>query len=351
MGIKLSYTERLRFRFPLAQLLICLLALVLTACASTGDEQALDEDVVLAPEPAAPTYTSMAQTPKEAVRIALEFLQVGDAENAKIELLRALELDPRHLRAQSLLVQIETAPQDYFGSKYRTYRVQRGDSLSTIAARAFKDPYQFYALAKYNGITAPNELTVGQSIKIPTTLLGKPASGLDALFAPPKQPSTPPTKAKPSAPEPEPTLASDSGSDSIPQTTPEAVADAPAPRDNESSVDLAAEEADDSEQNNFDKLFQEAAAAEAAGNNELAVSILNDLLDQNPDYPGAREKRDKLQADWVEQRYQSGLDAYRKQDLDEAILIWDEVLALDPKHQPARLYRDRAVDLQSRLNR
>ena len=42
---------------------------------------------------------------------------------------------------------------------------------------------------------------------------------------------------------------------------------------------------------------------------------------------------------------------YRKQNLDKAIDLWDRVLALDPNHELAKLYRARAVELKVRLEK
>ena len=52
----------------------------------------------------------------------------------------------------------------------------------------------------------------------------------------------------------------------------------------------------------------------------------------------------------VEQLHRDALNAYRGQDLDRAIALWDEVLALDPTHENARLYRSQAVSLKQKLS-
>jgi hypothetical protein len=40
---------------------------------------------------------------------------------------------------------------------------------------------------------------------------------------------------------------------------------------------------------------------------------------------------------------------YRDQHLDEAIALWDRVLAIEPDFEPAVVYRARAVELKQRL--
>jgi hypothetical protein len=47
--------------------------------------------------------------------------------------------------------------------------------------------------------------------------------------------------------------------------------------------------------------------------------------------------------------HREALDAYRAQDLNRAIELWDQVLIIDPDHENARLYRAQAVELQVKL--
>ncbi len=42
---------------------------------------------------------------------------------------------------------------------------------------------------------------------------------------------------------------------------------------------------------------------------------------------------------------------YRKQNLEKSIELWDAVLALDPNHELAKLYRARAVELKEKLEK
>ena len=51
----------------------------------------------------------------------------------------------------------------------------------------------------------------------------------------------------------------------------------------------------------------------------------------------------------VEQLHRGALKAYRAQDLDSAIALWDQVLAEDPSHENARLYRSQALELKKKL--
>jgi cytochrome c-type biogenesis protein CcmH/NrfG len=40
---------------------------------------------------------------------------------------------------------------------------------------------------------------------------------------------------------------------------------------------------------------------------------------------------------------------FRQQELDKAIALWDEILALDPTHRLAPGYKARAVEMKQKL--
>ena len=52
----------------------------------------------------------------------------------------------------------------------------------------------------------------------------------------------------------------------------------------------------------------------------------------------------------VDQLHRDALNAYRAQDLDTAISLWDQVLAENPAHENARLYRSQALELKKALS-
>lgn len=64
--------------------------------------------------------------------------------------------------------QNQPAPQPTPSPSVQTYTVRSGDSLSAIADR-FNVPGGYQALAKYNGISNPSVISVGQVLKIPTS--------------------------------------------------------------------------------------------------------------------------------------------------------------------------------------
>jgi hypothetical protein len=122
------------------------------------------------PDSIAPVIPAAAEpTPRARVNLAAELLGAGKAGEARRELDLALAKTPRDATALHLLEQIEADPVKLLGPAHETYVVQAGDSMSVLAARFLGDPLMFYALSRYNGLAAPNALTVGRTLKIPRT--------------------------------------------------------------------------------------------------------------------------------------------------------------------------------------
>lgn len=52
----------------------------------------------------------------------------------------------------------------------------------------------------------------------------------------------------------------------------------------------------------------------------------------------------------VQKYHKQALAAYRRQNLDQAIALWNKALAIDPNYEPALGYRARALELKKRLH-
>jgi LysM repeat protein len=115
-----------------------------------------------APEPPAPPGTA-----QRLALSALEMLELGQEEQATVELQRALQIEPNHRLSQSLLRQITVDPVAALGRESFPYRVQPGETLSRISQRFLGDVYQFYLLARYNDLKVPRQLAGGQLLRIP----------------------------------------------------------------------------------------------------------------------------------------------------------------------------------------
>lgn len=221
-------------------------------------------------------------SPKERFREVLYLLEEGAPVAARAELVIYLQHQPDSEVGRDLLRQIDLPSRDYFPEESRPVELMNGASLSTLSKQYLGSLYQFYALAKYNGIDQPRKITVGQSIEIPLTDQARRAfAEVAAQPAAPPQTETVPEQAESAdASEPEPVIEPE------PEPEPEP-APAPAPEQNTAVADSL---------------------------------------------------------------YREGLNAYRAQDLDRAIALWDQVLVLEPEHENARLYRAQAVELREKLS-
>lgn len=274
--------------------IVVLTALLLQACVPTGP----------APESAAtapPAYSPLANaTAKQRFSEALKLLARGEPVAARTELTLYLDQQPGSRVARDLVRQIDTPASQYFPAEYQEVTLGSGDSLSSLSKQYLDSVYKFHALAKYNGITEPQRIRLGQKLRIPLT-----DSARDA-FADGGR--TPPAEAAPEAePEmPEPDLA--------PAVAEPMVAEEP--------------------------VEPEPAEAEP-------------VIEQQPEPVAPEPEAPRFSAEElaeIEALHKDALNAYRRQKLDKAIELWDEVLALDPEHENARLYRSQAISLKKKLS-
>lgn len=143
-----------------------------------------------------PSSTSVTPdlAPRERVRVAIELLGEGDARRAEAELEAALEEQPSLRSAARLLEQINGDPAQLLGGgTARAYTVRPGETMSEIAQRFLGDSLLFYALARYNDLDAPNQLSAGQTLMIPrrqgVSVASAPSAGAQSPATPrPAQP-------------------------------------------------------------------------------------------------------------------------------------------------------------------
>ncbi|HKQ23917.1 MAG TPA: LysM peptidoglycan-binding domain-containing protein [Burkholderiales bacterium] len=129
---------------------------------------------------------------------AANLLDEGKEPDARTNLDAARKLDPKNELANTLHGTLTDDPEQTLGSKFFKYTVKQGDTLSKVSEQYLKDQYKFFLLARYNGITVPRNLKVGQTIKVPGTRHAQPAppppppSRPSADVAPQRDPSPPP---------------------------------------------------------------------------------------------------------------------------------------------------------------
>lgn len=264
--------------------IILLSTLVFAACAAPGDKPASEST---ASSSGAPAYTPRPGLDDKArFREALVQLERGESDKARAELALYLQHQPSSKVARDLVRQIDLTAQEYFPPDFREVTLESGVSLSSLSKRYLGSPFKFHALAKYNGILRPGDLTAGHDIKVPLT-----ARAME-VFA-----------------------AEDAGE--IVQDgsviEPEAVV--------------------------IDEPAQEASPLEAQAADEAEAVVLETEPEQ-PVYTAAD----------IDKLHRTALNAYRAQKLDKAIGLWDELLAANPEHESARLYRAQAIELKRKLS-
>jgi tetratricopeptide (TPR) repeat protein len=260
-----------------------------------------------APAPV-PEFTG-AQARAQAQKLAIEAvdeLQNGDEAGARATLDRSMAIDPANELARKLIDQIRADAQKELGSVFFRYTVQRDDSLSKLAQQYLGDRFRFYILAKYNDMTNPNRLAVGQVIRIPG-----------------KAPAAVPTPAV------------------VPAKPAEAVEPVkPAP----------VSEADAKLRDDAASALRKARELESKGNLEGAYAALNDAAVRFPGNEAVTRQRDATRAALLRNTDREATQAFQRQNLDLAISKWDRILEIDPANRKARLERERALELKKKMN-
>ena len=159
-----------------ALLALALAGLALAGCAQTSKVAG----------PPASGLKVAASGPRASASHAIELLNTGQRDAARGELVAVLAAQPRNAGARRLLDQIDKDPVVLLGARSYPYRVKAGESLSALSERFLGDPLLFYALARYNGIEAPNAMGAGQLLRIPGTAKAAAASPPVAPTGPPR---------------------------------------------------------------------------------------------------------------------------------------------------------------------
>lgn len=172
----MKYFKDNKFRVPA----IIAAAVVATGCVSVGNESSGE---ISAPETNTVTSTSSQEArtyiaepglaPRQRFTKALEHLEFGEDGQALAELNEYIVAIPRSSSARNIIEQITTDSADYFPAEFFEVNLTSGASLSTLAKRYLGSALKFYALAKYNDISNPSRVDIGQNIKIPMTQLAR----------------------------------------------------------------------------------------------------------------------------------------------------------------------------------
>lgn len=335
-----------------------------------------------------PPELSKDNAARDHLQAAINALQTGQEANAKKELEFVLRQEPENKAARSLMAQIQIDPSKYFSSPDAfQYTLQPGDTLSSVAQRFLDEPLKFHILARFNGITDPSRLAPGRVIKVP----GKKAGSVSASSPPEdaRRPETPPPRTEPARSGDEgriplarrlydagkyqqaiEALAGSSAgnseardllalsyekyADELVQS--ENLIDAQSVLENALSVQpgndkLRKQLKQVQRQREVARLYKLGTDALDAGDSNKALDSFNAVLKLDSKHEASRQHLASITADSVEAMHKDAMVEYGKQNLDQAIVLWDRVLALAPAHANAKLYRARAVDLKSRLQK
>lgn len=257
--------------------------------------------MVVAPA-AAPT-----EAPAESLaEIVNDELQLGHYAEGEKALRRYLQQHPGDRAAQAMLRQLTVDPKQPLGRHSRAYVVRAGDSYSTLAARYLGNPSQFLILARYNGSTNPSLLRVGETLRLPVSAAGV---------------SRPPVTVAPGADDADRTVAV------------QTISAGAAPELHTAKA----------------RRLQKEIALLGEGQQEQALARLDEELILNPLLRSAETEAASLRKQVVATYHQQAIALYRDQQLDQAVALWDRVLAIVPDYEPALTYRARALELQRRL--
>ncbi len=313
---------------------------------------------------------------------AMNALQVGQEATAKAELGSVLRQDPENKIARSLLAQIQTDPAKYFsGPDSFSYTLQPGDTLTGIAQRFLDEPLKFYILARFNGITDLSRLVPGRVIKVP----GKKPGGNPLPVATQDVPRNAPVRtggdesrmqqarrfydagkyqqaieilvdSGAGNSEARDLLVLSYGKYAEELTQSENLIDAQSILENALSIQpsndkLRKQLKQVQKQREIERLYKAGSESMVAGDNDKALDTFNALLKLEPKHEPTKQHIASINAFAVESMHKEAMVEYGKQNLDQAIALWDRVLAILPSHANAKLYRARAVDLKSRLQK
>jgi tetratricopeptide (TPR) repeat protein len=307
---------------------------------------------------------------------------------------------PSSTIARNLVEQISTDSSQYFPSENFIVNLKAGSTLGSLAKKYLGSALKFYALAKYNNITNPSRVKIGQEIKIPLTQLSRAQQDKDnseELQA--SQGSSEESVVDGTTTQEINDAMGDVVNDieviAEPDETSELMLAAIIPVAPEETAESTLRELQALTQMNdyttaiekvitlrtfgkFDKVSRQLAIATYAGrakeiaetNNILASSYLaqagqlnlleqqtfeafenfkmaTDLDDTNEQ---AMEEMLVLQKEIADKFHRQALSAYRRQELDLAIEKWDMVLNVNPDHSSAKLYRVQALELKEKLD-
>ena len=304
-----------RRRLPRSVQISLLAVLAVSGCAQMGRHKSrVDQPapVSTAVIPAAPVAEPVSDL--SLAEIIDNQLQRGHYTEGEQSLHHYLAQHPGDRPAKAMLHQLTANPERWLGRQSQAHVVQAGESYSSLAGRYLGDPGLFLILARYNHSTNPSLLRVGETVQLPSA-------------------------ARTSAP----AAAGSAGADGADQGAAAAAAGS-AP-----TTAPATAPVNESSSAKAQRLQRESVVLLDQGHQQQALTRLDEALTADPQLKPDGSEAVKLRKDLVTSFHQRAIVLYRDQRLDQAIALWDRVLAIDPKFEPAIVYRTRALELKHRL--
>ena len=348
---------------------------IATCLTLIGCQTAPTAPPVVVPEPALFTpEIGLADSQRLSKAIAL--LSQGSAGQGKAELEAYLSKMPSSKIANRLLTQINTPISEYFPAEFVAITLTNGESLSTIAKQYLGDALQFYALAQYNNIENPGKTSIGQVIHVPLTNEAK--AFID--FKLNKGMDTSSTEQDHQAD----SEFQDQSDKEVPNNNAEIVTlvdieqmrllltqkqyqnaievyeqlgPTPALNDKDMRALIAAYRtsaiaATDSNPVLASTYYQQAGNLIAnSGDNLLALKMFNLSMQLNSDNEMSEQSYNSLKSELTNAYHRDASLAYRRQELEKAIELWQKLLTIDPEHVHAINYLIQAQRLKDKLQR
>lgn len=310
-------------------LTISLINLSLSACVAMGPQQQ-PEPVQAKPQEEVETIPIPPDSlsPSQRVRQALQQLEQGDYENARLQLTWALQEKPTLQIATNLLEQMDADPIDYLGMKSFFYDVEQGDSLSIIAKKFLNDPLKFVILARYNKLENPSKLAPGQRIRVPGVMPERKKPK-------PKIAQPEPAPVAQETPEPTPdektTVTPDLMTDEvqIEESSP-AMPEEQVPLESEEPLQTSVEQAVEEQPAAMtaEEALSTAMGLHAEGNLSAAIYLLENEISQHPN----AQELPKLLAGYYNEHADQLIN---RGDLDNARTILEKLIILDSSDDAA----------------
>ncbi len=356
-------------RIFLGRWLLMSVFVVYAGCATVDTVEEPEPEPVVEQEPEPEILTAEeGLTPQERFRKVLTLLESGQAPQARAEIIAYLEDRPRSQTVRGLLRQIDTPIEEYFPSESFTVVLEAGESLSTLANKYLGAVYEFFALARYNNIEVPRNTRIGQTIRIPATPGALAAHAGTEETAPEEEVpvvEVAETVEEPVEPEPPATEVIEQLSTaeqltrmleeeefaaavSLISSMPELISD---------NADVAlsaylghAQLEDTSDQDAAESLYSAGTLFISSERDDEALDVLSQAVNRDPAHTGAMEALGELRQRLADGYHREASAAFRAQELDKAIEIWDRVLEIMPDHGSAQVYRAQALELKARLD-